>query len=353
MKADLINAGALVIALCASMTGVLLQSVSDPQPAAGARGLAPQVDTTTVVDARGVAVPMAAYQRIVSLNPVSDHLLLRLVEPRRLIAVTDTTAHDHPESWRFGDRGGVARADPLETVLGDRPDLVIVSKFIDEALITRLREEGIQVFDLGEMRGIRTTLESVRALGALVGEPERAALLERRIQREVQALEEAVVDAQRPPGLYLSVYGDSTFGGTAGTSYSDLLRLGGVHDLAADHGYRDWPQYSPEELLELNPALIVTQEGMARTICSHGILRLLAACSPNGRVVEIPGQYHTDPGLGLLVAAQSVQDLVHPELHPSSASTFRGGGAPPSTRTLRVPSPTLNPGEPDDRTDEP
>ena len=313
MIADLLNGGVLLLALALAITGAVWQGeevegagptvVSAPPPPEGA---------TELTDARGVVVPVADYQRIVSLNTVADHLLLELVEPARLVGVTGWTATRHPEAWRFGGRAQVASSDQLEQLIELEPDLVVVSKFADENLMARLREAGILVFDLGETRGVSTTLPNIRTLAALLQARDRGAQLEARFSLELQALDDAVDDADRPQGLFLTVYGDSISGGSAGTSYGDMLHYAGVRDLAEEHGYREWPQYTPEQIIAMDPALVITEPNMAAAICGHSVLAELRACGPEGRVVEVAGGYIGDPGLGVVQAAAAVQALVHP-----------------------------------------
>jgi ABC-type Fe3+-hydroxamate transport system substrate-binding protein len=126
------------------------------------------------------------------------------------------------------------------------------------------------------------------------------------------ALASAVPDSERVPGIWLTLYGDSIYGGTTGSSYGDMLLYGGIIDMAAQSGYRDWPQFSLEELLTLDPPLVVTASGMGAPLCAHSTLSQLACCQAGGRVVEVPGKYHSDPGLGIVHAALAVQQLVHP-----------------------------------------
>lgn len=317
MTADRVNLAALLAALVLAAGGALVQPEEDAPRGAVVTVEPAAAGAAEVIDGRGVAVPVAPYRRIVSLHVVADHLLLDLVEPGRLVGVTDGSKLQHPDGWRFGDIAGLARPHSLETLLALRPDLVIVSNFVDEAALSRLRDRGVAVFDLGEMRGVRSTVDDIRALGVLLGVSDRAARLEDRYLRELAALDRAVPDQEMAPGLYLSVYGDAFFGGTEGTSYADLLRTAGVADIAAAHGFVDWPRFTPEQLVALDPALVVTQEGMAGAICGHTVLREIAACGEGGRIVELPGRYHTDPGLGIVPAAQIVQRLVHPDARAS------------------------------------
>ena len=266
-----------------------------------------------IVDARQQRIPTGEYQRIVSLHGVADYALLHLVEPERLVAVSGHGLRSHPEGWRFGRRAGIDRSNQIEAVLARRPDLVIVSNFASEARMTRLREAGVVVFDLGPMHGVNTTLANINTLGQLLQVPQRARALAARYRRELRALDAAVPDEAMRDGLYLSIYGDTFFGGTKGSSYADLLHYGGVKDIAPRYGHREWPRYRLEELLAMDPALIVTQEGMHQNLCSRPLLKRMQACGPQGQVVQLPGVYHSDPGLGLVEAAASLLALVHPD----------------------------------------
>ncbi|MEL6429254.1 MAG: ABC transporter substrate-binding protein [Planctomycetota bacterium] len=307
MIAHLCNGLGIACVLAAS---ALLTTLVVDRPAAGAGSAAPLAErVATVVDARGRGVPCGPYERIVSLNPVADHLLLQTVEPMRIRAISRVTDEQHPERWRFGGVAAVGHDEGVEAVLVLEPDLVIASPFVPDALVSRLQEMDVPVFDLGEMRGLTTTRRSIDQLGALLLAQDRARSLEHALARDEAALLARGQALQRP-GLYVSVYGDAFFGGTKGTSYSDVLRLAGVRDLAEEAGFEDWPRYAAEELLVLAPELIVTRRGMAAAIRSHPILAELPACGPDGRIVEIDGAYDGDAGLGVVQAASELQQAL-------------------------------------------
>lgn len=318
MNADALNLGLLVLTIA---TSVWCTTLPDP-PDVGALGptATPATrgeDRDVLIDARGNAVPVRAYSRIVSLNTISDHLLLELVEPQRVAAVTGYTLANHPDAWRFGDRPGVERSDQIEFVIAQKPDLVIVSQFANESYMARLREIGIHVFDLGDMLGVETTLENVRTLGQLLGVPERAERVERDLVRQLWALENAVPEDERIGAMYLNVHGDHLSGGTRGTSYADVLHYGGVRDVAAAAGHSGWPQFDPEQVLAIDPPVIVTSEGMASAIRGHSLLAGLTACGPDGRIVELPGAFLGDPGFGVVEAARRLQEALHPDRAPT------------------------------------
>jgi len=313
VNADWVNTAALGLALVGAGAGAIWQGQGEPpREEAVATAVAPEEGATEMQDARGLVVPIRSYSRIVSLNPVADHLLLELVEPERLLAVTDYTLKGHRNAWKFGDRPGVGRAEDMEKIVALAPDLILISRFSDESFMARLREQGIQVFDLGDVRGLSTMMDNIAAIGALLEERERAASLMALIERRTADLEGAIQQQERPWGLYLSVAGDDFLGGSKGSNYADLLRLGGVRDLAEKEGYAFFPRYNSEELIEMAPELLVTQRGMGPVVCGHSVLRSLPACGPGGRVIELGAEESWDSGLGILDEAARLQRKVFP-----------------------------------------
>jgi iron complex transport system substrate-binding protein len=311
MRTDLVNMLALFACLVAGGLAALAIVPQDPLP----RMLLSRVGAEPAgwvwtTDARGVSVPIGDYRRIVSLNPVADHLLLQLVPPERLVGITAHTAENHPDGWRFGARARLGTSRDIEQVLGLHPDLVIASQFSEEAYMARLREAGVVVFDLGDTRNAQTTFANIETLGLLLGVSPRAARLGASYRRELDSLARAGALRTPLPGIYLTQVGGVWFGGTRGSSYGDLLRLSGVADLAGASGYRDWPQFSREQILSLAPPLVITREGGRAALCGDAVLSRLPACSPAGRVIEMPDAYDSDPGLGLVQAVALLQSLL-------------------------------------------
>lgn len=113
----------------------------------------------------------------------------------------------------------------------------------------------------------------------------------------------------RPRALYVSAYGDKLFGGTVGTTYQDIIEFAGLIDAAAGT-YRNWPEYTPELLLGLDPDIVVTRRGMAQVLCRVAGLDRLRACSRPGAIVELDGFVLDDPGLGLLEATEALHAAV-------------------------------------------
>lgn len=312
-----INALAITAALGLSMLASFGETSSALAPPVGSAVVSPsEVQLVRLPrggralrDAGGYAVPLGDYRRIVGGSLVADELLLALCEPDRIAAFSSHSAERAPARHRFQGKPAFDGVQALEQVLSLRPDLIVTNDLSDPQAIARLRERGIAVFDLGPMRGMQSLPANVAQLSLLLGVPERGGPYLRTLTRRLDAVAAGVPTAQRKRALYVSVYGDRLYGGTIGTSYHDVLSAAGLVDVAAER-YRDWPAYTPEELLQLDPELVVTSEAMARPLCALVGLERLRACSQRGAILELDTDLISHAGPPLLDAAERLHDLV-------------------------------------------
>ena len=266
--------------------------------------------TMAVVDASGRVVPIRRYERVLAASTTSASIVSQLLEPERVVGYTDYARTRALDSWRYAGRPGIDRMQDIEGILAMRPDLVLMNTVGDSPPIERLRELGVEVFDLGPMRGVETWVDQILRATTVLDVPERGH------RYAGQFLRRMATAACHPPSadariMYLSVYGDRFYGGTAGTSYADVMRYAGVHDVAAAR-FREWPEYATEHVLSLDPPWILTASGMADRICGHSALGSLQACTHDPpRIVEIHGGLLSDPGEGMLEATELLHDAIY------------------------------------------
>ncbi len=296
---DWLNAALL---LCAIVSGVALTaSVSSPDPER--RG------ASTVADATGARVPVRNYQRIASASTIADQVLAQIVDPRRLLAVSGHTIRTQ-DSPVYADKVGVEHARDIETLIELRPDIVFINNFVDRRHVERLKDAGLNVFDLGAMRGLLTLPANIRAVARVVGAPERGDALATKLLRDLEAVSDDIPIATRRRGLYVGIHGDRLYGGAAETSFHDVLVAGGLVDVASRAGYTGWPAFTNEQLLALDPPWIITNPGTEEALCSHPGLESLQACRL-GHVKSVDTDLLTDPGLGMVDAARAVRVAVY------------------------------------------
>jgi iron complex transport system substrate-binding protein len=239
---------------------------------------------------------------------IADGLLLELSDPERILALSGYGAEHLPYGYRYAGRKLVQSERDTEGILALHPDLVLFHSFGSPARVALLREAGVAAFSLGEMRGVVTFLANARTVATLLGHPERGERFATNFLRRFNQVAADLDPAKRRRALYLGSYGNRIYGGAAGSSYHDVLEHAGLIDAAK--GYEGWPQYSPEQVLSLDPEVIVTKPGMTSVICRTAGLERLAACARNG-FVEIDSDVLDDPGLLMLDAAEAVYDRVY------------------------------------------
>ncbi|HKU43382.1 MAG TPA: ABC transporter substrate-binding protein [Polyangiales bacterium] len=260
-------------------------------------------------DASGHELALRPYHRIASTSLLADELLLELAEPERIVAFSGYAKPGHPDHHRLASRLTLAGPSDLERMLAARIDLLLASHRGSESELARARQAGIAVFDLGELRGLASLKRNAIAIATLLGDASRGEQLWQHFERRMRAVASDIRPERRQRAMFLVSFGGKLFGGTRGTSYHDVLEAAGLIDIAAER-HRDWPQYDPEQVLELDAPWIVTTTGMRAALCSDAWLGQSQACR-NGRVVEIQAALLDDPGLRMLDAAEALRDQVY------------------------------------------
>jgi iron complex transport system substrate-binding protein len=271
-----------------------------------------------IADAAGALVPLRDYRRIVSTNILSDRLLMELCEPDRVLAVGPTSLKTAPGRWRFAGKPIVDGMGPLEAIIALKPDLVLMNVFGSDGRIDKLRAAGIAVFNLGQLHGLRTLIPTAEVVGELLGDGARGRQWGHDFIARIERVAAPLGDRPRLRAIYLAVYAGHIMGGSRGTSYHDVITHAGLVDAAAEAGYGDWPQYRAEQVVALDPDLIVTKEGMSQAVCTQPGLERLRACSDQSssgaRLVTLPEAIIEDPGAGMLEAAERLFELAYPQL---------------------------------------
>lgn len=195
----------------------------------------------------------AGPQRIVSLKPNITEILFALGAGDRVVGVT--TWCNYPEAAKKLPKvGDYLRAFP-EQVVAVRPDLIIGSQE------NSAKEPTLQLERLGlttalfPFTTLDETLQSIRAIGTLIGQEATAEKLTRTLDQQLAQLRKGanrtptttalVVVGHRP----LIVAGPQTF-------LSQLFPTLGLRNVI-EAGSLPYPQLNTETLLALNPAVIL------------------------------------------------------------------------------------------------
>ncbi len=266
-----------------------------------------------LVDHTGYAIPLRRYQRIVSGSTVADALLLEFASPTRIVAFTSHSAQNELFGFRYDGRPHIDALAEMERLLSLNPDLVIVGTLSSPTRVQRLRDAGLNVFALGEMRGVESFLRSVRDIATLVGDPELGRIYASAFESRLRNVARGLPDADRKTAVQLTYFGNRIYGSGLETSYHDVLTSAGLIDVGAQR-YTGWPSLSYEQVLELDPEVIVTRTGMGEAFCTQPALSRLRACDgARGQIVELPEGLINDPGPQMLLSVERLHRAVYGE----------------------------------------
>jgi iron complex transport system substrate-binding protein len=234
-------------------------------------------------------------ERIVSVTLATDEILLALVEPPRLLGVTYLAVDDRLSNMTREAAAvpHIVRAD-AEQIISLQPDLVFVASYLRGEFIRLLQAAGLVLFQFHEYGSIAEIQQNIRLIGQVVGEEARAEALVAAMRARLHALAARLGPVgERPRVLFWGAHGY-----TAGrlTSLDDLITYAGGENLAATYGIIGPAHLSAEQVLAMNPHVILSgsldqsaQRGMPPALM-HPALQGTDAVR-QGRVYTIASRY--------------------------------------------------------------
>ena len=202
--------------------------------------------------------PVSQSGGIVSTNPCADAMLVRLVAPARIAAISRYSQEAGATSIPLGlARRFRATAGTAEEVIALRPSLVLASSFTPAATRDAYARAGLQTVYLDSPVTVEASIAQVRQLAGAVGERARG-----------EAMVAAIARATAPgwkedgPAALLFIAGDLANG--SGTLLDELTRRAGFRNAAADYGLAHTGTLPTELLLRRPPAIVITSGAPGR-----------------------------------------------------------------------------------------
>jgi ABC-type hemin transport system substrate-binding protein len=204
---------------------------------------------------RGPARP----QRIVAASATAVDYAVALAGLERMVglpqqAVDYSVLHEgRPEP------GPIVRFDAYlaEPILALRPDCVLIDPWQSPETSARLREVGVRVVTLPSVRGIDDALRALEWLGVELGDAERAAVLGEELRRRIDVVRNGSLARRRRRALAYSNFGGAGSTAGAGTTLDSVFEVVGLDNAMAARGLEGHGAITFEDLLALDPDLIV------------------------------------------------------------------------------------------------
>ena len=269
-------------------------------------------------------------ERICSVVLAADEILLSLVEPDRIAALSIFADDPHYSNVTKHAQEILGRVtSELEQVVRFRPDLVFVADYSRPEFLALLRKTGLPICRLSNPTSVADTQNNLRLIGRLVGRSRKAEQLIKEMDRRIRAVGvriEKANQSRRPGVLFLS------YEWTAGedTLYDEVIRLAGGENAAAREGIVGHKLVSLEQILKWNPEFVLVEGPLARRgrgeklVKQYPLLHALRA-SREGKIIEIPPAHAGSVSHHLATGIEELAALLYPDLSwPQPARPPRG-----------------------------
>ena len=238
---------------------LLLSGCAQPRPAGPAQNASPQ--------------------RIVSMNPCVDTILMEVAEPAQIAAVShyshDPRATSVPMNWA---KHYPAVSGAAEDIIAVEPDLVIAGPHVSIQTIAALKRLGIPLMQVTVPETVEESKRQISDIAARIGQQQSGTLLNARIDA---AMADARTNVRVIPAL---IWQGSGLVPGKGTLADELLIHTGFRNVSGTLGLKKWDIVSLEQLLSAPPAVLLAgQANMsagdadANRMLSHPVLRKVGA----------------------------------------------------------------------------
>ena len=316
----LIGAMAVSLAACAHSPGDGIPATEPVEETASAVTEVSEAYPITVTDQAGREVTIEKEpQRLVSCYYITTSLLMALGRDEAMVGIEDNpdyrpiyglcAPHLLELPWV-----GTAKVLDVEACLALNPDLVILPlRLKDSAEV--LEDLGVDVL-LVNPESQELLEEMIRLVGNATNTRQIAEeLLSFLAEKEDYLLQNLA--GTEAPSVYLA--GNSDLLSTAGNAMyqSDMIRLGGGRNVAADIQDTYWAQIDYEQLLTWNPEYIILASSAKYTVADVLADPNLVSCAAvvNGNVYQIPADAESwdSPVPSSILGAFWLANILHPD----------------------------------------
>lgn len=195
---------------------------------------------------------------IVSMNPCADAMLVRMVPPARVAAISrysqeaEATSIPLAVANRFRATAGTA-----EEVIALQPDLVLASSFTQASTRAAFERAGLRTVYLESPTTVAASKAQVTQVAEAVGAPGRGAAINAAIDRAT-----SVPPQPGRPAAVLYIAGDLANG--AGTLLDELMMRAGFVNAAARYGLAYTGTLPAELLVARPPDVVIAPTGGSR-----------------------------------------------------------------------------------------
>ncbi|WP_226482902.1 PGF-CTERM-anchored ABC transporter substrate-binding protein [Natrinema amylolyticum] len=265
-------------------------------------------------DATGETITLEEQpESVVALQPSDAQTVFEIGAEDRLVGMPDNPATSGLE---LGNRTAVTDTYQLvpERVVDLDPDLVLAANATDEGNVEQLRDAGLTVYHFANAESLDDVRENVRTTGELTGECDGAEETVDWMDEQLEIVETALEDEDRPLAYY--AMGDGYTAGT-GTFIHEAMTTAGLENVAERAGIEGYGTINPETVVDENPDWIVYPDDREEPPIHESVRATTAYQDDN--VLAVNANQMSQPAPQIVTAIVDIVETVHPEAYEQAS----------------------------------
>ncbi|WP_049890635.1 PGF-CTERM-anchored ABC transporter substrate-binding protein [Natrinema versiforme] len=274
-----------------------------------------------VTDATGETITLEERpESIVALQPSDAQTVFEIGAEDRLVGMPDNPATSDLE---LDDRTAVTDTYQLlpERVVDLDPDLVLAANSTDSENVAQLRNAGLTVYQFDDAASLDDVRDNVLTTGELTGECDGAEATVDWMDQQLEIVETALEDTERPLAYY--AMGDGYTAGT-GTFIHEAMTTAGVENVAERAGIEDYGTINAETVVNENPDWIIYPDDREEPPIHQSVQATTA--SQEGNVLAVDANQISQPAPGIVDAIVNIVETVHPDAYEEASDELEAGG---------------------------
>jgi iron complex transport system substrate-binding protein len=254
-------------------------------------------------------------RRIVCLSAETAEIVYALGQGDRVVGVSGYVVR--PLEARRKPKVAAFTSYHREKLLGLDPDLVLAFSDLQKDIVRDLVGEGLTVLVLNQ-RSLAQTLDAIRLVGAVLGEPARAQALALEIQASLDGIAARGARLPRRPRVFFEEWDDPLISGIRWVG--EAIRLAGGEDVFPELALKPAAAariVDPAEVIRRAPEVIIASwcgKKVNRARIRHRPGWEAIPAVKNDHIYEIKSAHILQPGPGLLEGIRQIQSILEKSL---------------------------------------
>jgi iron complex transport system substrate-binding protein len=254
---------------------------------------------------------------IVSIQTSNTEIAFALGLGDKIIGVSDYD--NYPEEATKIQKVG-AQDINTELVLSLLPDVALVTDYHYEThpdVLQKFEEAGIKVIVVGSATSFEDTYSNIEMIGAATGSKKKADAIVADMKDRLQAIKDKAAAVKDKKKVWVEVSPAPDIFTTGKNTFMHEM-LESIQATNAAEDQEGWVKMSEEEIVRLNPDVIITTYGYyvenpkAQVLARKGWAEVPAV--KNGQVYDVDSDTVTRPGPRLIEGVETLAELIYPEI---------------------------------------